>query len=151
MINSIILTGRLTDNVEVKFTQNNKKIANFNIAVNRRFPQPNQPQADFINCIAFGKVAEILESHTKKGSLIGVEGTLQINIYEKDNVKHRNAQVLVSQITFLSRSENQQSSNIQSSVPNQTQDMVNVNYQEESYNTQEIEENLTVDSDDLPF
>lgn len=57
-MNSVQLTGRLTRDPDVRYTDNGSSIARFTLAVNRRFKSENGPEADFIGCIAFGKTAE---------------------------------------------------------------------------------------------
>lgn len=141
MINSVVLTGRLTNNIEVKRTSSNKEMASFSIAVNRRFTQPNQPQADFINCVAFGKVVEILQKYTTKGAMIGVEGAIQTSSYEKNGQTFRNTQVLVSNITLLSHNKNSNETN-QSYVNNSETIVENQSYSNEKSETTD---------DDLPF
>ncbi|WP_276924246.1 single-stranded DNA-binding protein [Faecalibaculum rodentium] len=71
------LTGRLTKDIELRTTQSGKTVANFTLAVNRRFKSHGQPDADFFRCQAWGKTAEVLHQYTHKGSQIGVTGRLQ--------------------------------------------------------------------------
>lgn len=76
------LTGRLTKDIELRTTQSGKTVANFTLAVNRRFKSQGQPDADFFRCQAWGKTAEVLHQYTHKGSQIGVTGRLQNRSYE---------------------------------------------------------------------
>lgn len=76
------LTGRLTKDPELRTTQSGKTVANFTLAVNRRFKSQGQPDADFFRCQAWGKTAEVLHQYTHKGSQIGVTGRLQNRSYE---------------------------------------------------------------------
>ena len=83
MINRVILTGRLTNNPELKYTTSGNAVATFNLAVNRQFKNQNgEREADFIRCIIWRKSAENLTNFTHKGSLIGVEGRIQTRSYE---------------------------------------------------------------------
>ena len=81
MMNKIILIGRMTKNAEVRYTQSNKAVAQFSLAVNR----PGNKETDFINIIAWDKLGEIVQKYTHKGSLIAVEGRLQTRTYEDNN------------------------------------------------------------------
>ena len=82
MINNVSLTGRLTKDVEIRYTQNGNAVAGFTLAVNRKFKSEGQPEADFINCVIWNKSAETLANYCTKGSLIGVEGNIQTRNYE---------------------------------------------------------------------
>ena len=81
MMNKIILIGRMTKNAEVRYTQSNKAVAQFSLAVNRL----GNKETDFINIIAWDKLGEIVQKYTHKGSLIAVEGRLQTRTYEDNN------------------------------------------------------------------
>ncbi|WP_290458140.1 single-stranded DNA-binding protein [Faecalibaculum rodentium] len=76
------LTGRMTKDIELRTTQSGKTVANFTLAVNRRFKSQGQPDADFFRCQAWGKTAEVLHQYTHKGSQIGITGRLQNRSYE---------------------------------------------------------------------
>ena len=97
-MNKVILTnGRLVKDVELKGTIA-FQIARFTVAVNRQF---KKDEADFINCVAFGKKAETIEKFFKKGSPINIEGRLQTGSYEKDGVKHFTTDVIVDNFEFV--------------------------------------------------
>ena len=82
-MNTVQLVGRLTKDVDLKFTQNGEAVANFTIAVNRNFTnQQGEREADFINCVIWRKSAENLANFTRKGSLIGLDGRLQTRSYD---------------------------------------------------------------------
>jgi single-strand DNA-binding protein len=103
MINSIILVGRLTKNIEIRFTSNEKAVGNFTIALNRKFKNQNgEYETDFIDCVIFGKQAETMAQYTKKGDLIGAEGSIQKRTYEdKEGNKRYTTEIMVEKITFL--------------------------------------------------
>ncbi len=82
MINRVVLVGRLTKDPELRRTQSGTSVVSYTIAVNRRSAQPGQPDADFINCVAWNKTAELMAQYLHKGSLIGVEGRIQTRNYE---------------------------------------------------------------------
>lgn len=82
MINRVILVGRLTRDPEMRKTQNGASVVSFTLAVNRRIQTPGQPDADFINCVAWNKTADLMAQYLHKGSLIGVEGRIQTRSYD---------------------------------------------------------------------
>ena len=104
-MNNVCLTGRLTRDPEVRYTADSLAIARFSLAVNRQ----KKGEADYPNCIAFGKTAELIEQYISKGSQIGVTGRIQTGSYEKDGRKVYTTEVVVEKIDFLgSRGEQKQ-------------------------------------------
>lgn len=97
MINTVSLTGRLTNDINVRETKNSQ-VGNFTIAVQRNF---GEKEADFIQVTVFNKVAENMKKFTSKGDLVGVVGRLQTSNYEKDGQTIYVTQVVSSDITFL--------------------------------------------------
>ena len=82
-MNKIILMGRLTRDPEVRYGgAQNMAIARFSLAVDRRFKRDGQPEADFFNCVAFGKTGEFVEKYLHKGTKVLVEGEMRNNNYE---------------------------------------------------------------------
>lgn len=83
MLNSVALTGRLTKDVDLRYTQSGTAVGSFTIAVDRQFRSANgNRETDFINCVIWTKSAENLAKFTHKGSLIGVEGHIQTRTYD---------------------------------------------------------------------
>lgn len=83
MINNVVLVGRLTKAIEVKMTQSGIAVATFTLAVNRQFTNAQgEREADFIQCVIWRKGAENLAKFTHKGSLIGVQGSIQTRNFE---------------------------------------------------------------------
>ena len=111
MINSVALTGRLTKNPELRYTQSGKPVANFTLAVERNFKDQNgEKLTDFINCVIWDKQAEALANYTKKGSLIGVVGEINTRSYENNNGERVFVtEVRVNNFTFLESKKNEQS------------------------------------------
>ena len=106
MFNNVMLIGRITKNIELRYTQSNRACANFSIAVNRPYKNGEERQTDFINIVAWGNIAENLNKYTSKGSLVGVEGRLQTRTYEAtDGKKKAITEVLASNIQFLDKKE----------------------------------------------
>lgn len=86
MINNVVLTGRITRNLELKQTNNNNSSLNITLAVERNFKdQSGQKQTDFISCKAFGKRAETIAQYCQKGDLIGITGSIQTGSYQKQD------------------------------------------------------------------
>lgn len=103
MINQVVLVGRMTRNLELRYTQSEKAVGNFTLAINRRFKNQNgEYETDFIDCVVFGKQAETMSKYTQKGDLIGVEGSIQKRAYEdKEGNKRYTTEIMVEKITFL--------------------------------------------------
>lgn len=83
MINNTVLVGRLTKDVELRYTPSNVAVATFTLAVNRTFKNENgEREADFINCVMWRQQAENLANWAKKGALIGITGRIQTRSYD---------------------------------------------------------------------
>ena len=83
MMNSICLVGRLTKDVDLRYTPSNVAVATFTLAVNRTFKNENgEREADFINCVMWRQQAENLANWAKKGALIGITGRIQTRSYD---------------------------------------------------------------------
>lgn len=90
-MNKVILMGRLTKDPEVRYSQGAepKAVARYTLAVNRRFKREGQPDADFINCVSFGKSGEFAERYFKKGQMVSVVGRLQVRSWDDNEGKKR--------------------------------------------------------------
>lgn len=103
-MNKVILTGRLTRDAEVRYSQgeSSSAVARFSLAVDRRFKRDGDDQtADFINCVAFGKTGEFFERFGKKGTKFLVEGRIQTGSYtNKDGQKVYTTDVVVETAEF---------------------------------------------------
>lgn len=97
-MNVVILVGRLTRDPELKFGQSGKAYSRFSLAVDRPF---SKGEADFINCVAFGKTAELIGEYLRKGRKVGVNGRLQMNRFEMNGEKRTSYDVLVETVEFL--------------------------------------------------
>ena len=102
MINSAILLGRITKDLELKSTQNGTSVLQFTVAVDRDFvKQGEERQADFICCVAFKQTAEFISKFFAKGRMIAVEGRLQTRSYEdKNGTKHNVTEVIINKASF---------------------------------------------------
>ena len=103
MINNIVLVGRTTKTIELKQNKNGTPYVQFTLAVNRPYKdEQGGQQADFITCVAWNKTAETIANYVLKGTLIGVEGRLQVRNYENEaGVRQYLSEVLVNRFTFL--------------------------------------------------
>lgn len=102
-MNKVMLMGRLTRDPEVRYSQGAEPVAvaRYSIAVNRRFKRQGEPDADFIDCVAFGKTGEFAERYFKKGQMVGVVGRIQVRSWEdKDGNKRRTTEVVVEEQHF---------------------------------------------------
>lgn len=103
MINNVVVVGRLTRAVDLRYTSNGTAYASFTLATDRDFKNQNgEKETDFINCVMWRKPAENLANYTKKGSLIGVEGRIQTRNYENEQGKRVYVtEVLAERFHFL--------------------------------------------------
>lgn len=102
MYNKVILIGRLVNTPEVNKTANDKSVVRATLAINRRYKGQNgEREADFVNVVVWGKLAETLASYATKGSLISLDGELRTRRYEKDGVTHYVTEVLCNGFQLL--------------------------------------------------
>lgn len=108
MINRTVLTGRLTRDPELKYTQQGTAVLSFTLAVDRQFKNNNnEREADFLNCVIWRKSAENFAKFTHKGSLIGVDGRLTTRNYDnKQGQKVYVTEVTVDNFALLDSKNN---------------------------------------------
>jgi single-strand DNA-binding protein len=108
-LNQVGLVGRLTKDPNYRVISDTKRSASFVLAVNRNFKnQQGRIEADFVLCVAWGRLAERIEKHCGKGSLIGVTGRLQSRSYvNKENVRVYTTEVVVEDVRFYQLKEKQ--------------------------------------------
>ena len=119
-MNCVNLIGRLTKDPDIKYTQtNNTVIANFTLAVNRRFTKEGQPTADFINIVAWGKTGEFCSKYFQKGMQVAIQGRIQTRNWEDDQgQKHYATEVIAEQCFFAdSKKESQNDLQFENSAP----------------------------------
>ena len=108
-MNKICLVGRLTKDVELKYTPNNMAIGRFTLAVNRQYSKEGQQTADFIPTVVFGKVAENCSKYIGKGRLVSVSGRLQSRTWDdQDGKRHYMYEVAADEVQFLDRAKEEQ-------------------------------------------
>jgi single-strand DNA-binding protein len=134
-LNSIQLVGRLTRDPDLTYTKGNGlAVVKFTLAVNRpRFNKDKPQEADFINCVCFGKRAEAIANYVQKGHRLGVIGRLQINKYtDKEGNNRWSSDVVVSDFEFMQDKGNNNSSyNNSSQTPQQSSDTDYVEVEDE--------------------
>lgn len=135
MYNRITLIGRLVKDVELKTLNNNTTIGNFTLAVNRDY---DKDTADFINCTVWNKTAGNMSRFTSKGSLVMVEGSLNID-KSGDNWFTK---VNCSKVVFLNSKDNTQETETKQTPPQKKEAELNEFYEETK---------VTVSDDDLPY
>ena len=126
-MNKVILLGRLTKNVETRYTQtNNALVATFTLAVNRKFAREGEErQADFINIVAWGKTGEFSSKYFKKGLQVAVVGRLQNRSYEDNSGQKKYITEVIAEEVYFADSNNRQTADtsiLNSPVNTQTED-----------------------------
>ena len=109
-MNKVILIGRLTKDVELRYTQtNNTAVASFSLAVNRKFVKTGEErQADFFNIIAWNKLAENISKYLFKGNQVAISGRLETRSWDDQNgQKHYVTEVIAEEVDFI-ESKNKQ-------------------------------------------
>ena len=159
-LNLFVANGRLVKDLELRKSQSGVSNVRFTLAVNRnRKNEQGETEADFLNCIAFNKTAELLTQYCGKGSKISVRGSLQTGSYEKDGQRIFTTDVMVNEIEFLDSKKDSQQLQPQQLQPQQPQQQYQqpnfappqqqyqqpVQQQQPQYNQQ------LVNSTDLPF
>ena len=116
-MNTISLVGRITKDLELRFTQSNKPVCEFSLAVNRI----GQEQTDFITCQVWNGQAENLSKYQGKGSLIGVLGSLRVDAFkDKEGNNRYKTYVLANNIEYLgTKKDAQNNQNIVQNQPTQ--------------------------------
>jgi len=142
MLNNVSLVGRLTKDVELRYTPSNVAVATFTLAVNRTFKNENgDREADFINCVMWRQQAENLASWAKRGALIGITGRIQTRSYDNQQGQRVYVTEVVAEQFQLLESKGQQG--------NQGQQRQQTQQQEPDFSRQGAP--MDISSDDLPF
>ena len=166
MINNVVLVGRLTKDIDLKYTGSGTAVGTFNLAVNRIFTDQNgERKSDFINCVIWRKAAENMANFTRKGSLVGIEGSIQTRNYDNQQGNRVYVtEVVVDNFTLLEpkqTTEQRPRENTYKQQDKQEKSMdaskkPNVNYTDfDQYeNTPDpfvTGESIDLEDDDLPF
>ena len=111
-MNAVVLVGRTTKEIELRRTGSGTAVASFTLAVNRDFRTQDGQEADFIQCVAWKKTAELLEQYVHKGDRIAVSGSIRTRNYEDNHGKKVYVtEVLANQVEFLETKKNSEQSN----------------------------------------
>lgn len=125
-MNKVIIIGRFTRDPEIKYStgENATATARFSLAVNRRFKnKEGNYDADFINCVAFGKTAEFIEKYFTKGMAIGVTGRIQTGSYiNNEGQKVYKTEVVVEETEFVESKNKGTSDNVPNNNANSNSD-----------------------------
>ena len=144
-MNKVIISGRLTRDPEMRYSQSAEPVAitRISVAVNRRFKRDGEPDADFINCVAFGKNAEFISKYFNKGKMIGIVGSLRTNNWTDNNGQKRySTEVFIDEAEFLeSKAQSEASTNHSQPIFN-----TNMPSNDDFYSI-----DTSVDDDNLPF
>lgn len=150
-MNKVILMGRLAREPEVRYSQGTEPlaIARYTLAVNRRFKRQGEPEADFINCVAFGKKGEFAEKYFKKGQMVSVVGRLQVRSWDDNEGEKRWTTEVVIEEQYFAESKKDSGEGkpaAQSKPAAQTGKQMGLAEQKGFYPIDE-----SVEDDDLPF
>ena len=100
-MNKLFMMGRLVADPEVRYGgANNTAVANFRLAVDRRFKRDGEPDADFFRITALGKQGEFVEKYLRKGTKVIIEGEIRNNNYTKDGQTIYSDQIIANSIEF---------------------------------------------------
>lgn len=139
-MNKVILLGRMVRSAELKTTNNGKSVANFTVAVNRRFKnQAGEYEADFINCQCWAQSAEFITKYGGKGSQVSLSGRLQIRSYDdKEGHKKYITEVICDEVNLVGSKADKKPDD-KKSDPASTMDLLDEVFQ------------LMGDDDDVPW
>jgi single-strand DNA-binding protein len=146
-MNRATMMGRLTRDPEIRYGgENNMAIAKFTLAVDRRYKREGQPEADFFNMSAFGKLAEFCNNYLHKGIKVLVEGEIHNNNYTNRNGENvYGVEIIARDIEFAESKKNSASggdggSSVQNGEGSSTRD-------DDGF----IDVNKNIDDDEIPF
>lgn len=144
-MNNVSLVGRIARDPEVRYTPSQVAVARFTVACNRPFTKEGEQSADFISCVAFGKVAEFIERYFTKGMPIGITGRIQTGSYtDQSGNKVYTTNVVADRVEFVG--------NKQDSNRNVGSSRANAGYEAAADMGYDIPEGFSaLEDDDLPF
>ena len=164
MINNVVLTGRLTKDIDLKYTQSGTAVGSFSVAVERKFKNAQgERETDFINCVIWRKSAENFAKFAGKGSLVGLEGNIQTRNYENNQGQRVYVtEVVVDNFSLLESKKDREQNNggYQNNANNggfnggqqQSNTFTSSAYQNGSQGSFNVNNNaLEIDESDMPF
>ena len=150
-MNQTCLIGRLTKDVELKYTPANQAVATFTLAVNRTFKNANgERETDFINCVIWRQSAENFANLAKKGNLIGITGRIQTRSYENQQGQRVYITEVIAENFQMLESRNQQQGQQQEQPQQAKQQSSAPNFGRDS-DPFSSDSPIDLNSDDLPF
>ena len=164
-MNKVLLTGRITKDPEIRYTQNGIANLLFTIAVDRQVRDASGArQADFVSCVAWGQQADFMSRYVKKGNMLALTGRIQVRNYQgQDNQMHYVTEVVVEGVENLSPRDQaqqpqptqgyQQPQNFQQPQQNPYQGYNNPQYgmSQQSNSNDQKSFDVNVDDEELPF
>ena len=106
MLNSLILVGRLTKDIDIKETESGKKVGTLSLAVPRSFKNMDGVyETDFINCTLWEEKAKLTKEYCKVGDIVGIRGRLQSNVTKTDDGSRYALEVVADKVTFLGKNK----------------------------------------------
>ena len=145
-MNNVVLIGRLTRDPELRYIPSGTAVCTFSLAVDKglsrekkqEMESKNQPTADFINIVVWGKTGENCANYLSKGRLVGVQGRIQTGSYDaKDGTRRYTVDVVANTVEFLERGDNTNRSS--------------GGFNDQSMDYPDIEGFHPTDNDDIPF
>ena len=118
-MNTVNLIGHVTSDIETRYTPSGNPVANFGIAVNRRYRQGEETKQEttFVDLVAFNRTAEIAQEYLGKGRPVGIEGRLRYRTWETEGgAKRSKLEVVVTQLHLMPRNNGQNGNDSESSV-----------------------------------
>ncbi|MCL2461066.1 MAG: single-stranded DNA-binding protein [Defluviitaleaceae bacterium] len=153
-MNKVILVGNLSKDPEVRYSQSGEPVAvaRFTLAINRKFKREGEPDADFIDCVAFGKQGEFVEKYFKKGMKAAVSGRLTVSSWDDKQTGQRKwrTEVTIEDVEFAESKtsfESRMGSAPREAAPAPSRNAAPAHYEPEGFSA--IAE--SIDDDDLPF
>lgn len=147
-MNSVVLIGRLTGDPELRYIPSGTAVSTFTLAVDKNLSREkkqemeskNQPTADFIRIVVWGKQAENCANYLAKGRLVGVQGRIQTGSYEKDGIRRYTTDIVASNVEFLEWGDSKRTSDSSDSSSHGN-----------DFDFPDIEGFHPTDNDDIPF
>ena len=145
-MNKVVLLGRLTKDIEVRYTESGTAVGNLTLAVKRRIKNTNgEYESDFINCVCWKETAETMNKYLKKGDPVLVEGRIQTRSFEdKDGNKRYATEVVIEHMDFVSSKKSESQSGVESGTQEENP------YKDMSIKV-EADQSIEISDEDLPF
>ncbi len=143
-MNKIWITGRLTEDIDLRTSRTGKSVIQNRLAIRRNYKNnAGEYDSDYLTVMFYGSTADLIYKYCKKGSKLGIEGRVQTSTAEYDGVKRYYTKVIVEQVEFLENKK--QDSDSQDTV----KENESVTVDEDPFNS--FGEQVTLNDDDLPF